>query len=309
MCVMFRNLSRIRSRGVIQYVLPAGVFVTVFLLWPILEGLWTSIHVAGHLGGGNYATVVESGQLVGELIVTLLITVASVLLAVTGAVSLALLLNSRLMTGRKLARSFVVIPWAVPAVVVGLLWSAALSPSFGFVDYVLHVIGVMSRPWSWLTNPSQATGALVIVRVWQYLPIGTVFITAALQAVDLELYGAAKIDGASWRQQLRHVTLPGIRPTLSLVVVLLTVWIFRGFAVIDLLTGGGPGTSTTTLVLGVYQNAFTNLNFGTATALGTITIVLSGLLSLGLLWALREREPRGRRRTTLARVPSEVRGA
>lgn len=277
----------LRIWGSLAFVAPAIVFVTVFLFWPIVRSVWGSFEVRHGMGLGNYRAVLTSGQLVDNLIVTMLITVAGVIGALAVASVLALLLNSEKVYGQRAARALVVIPWAVPAVVVGLLWSAAFSPTSGIVDYVAHSLGVMGSPWQWLTNPHKALAALIIVRIWQYFPIGTVFISAALQAVDTVLYEVASIDGASSAQRFRYVTLPGIRPTVTLVGLLFTAWIFRGFALIYLLTNGGPGTSTETLVLGVYNNAFVNFNFGTANALGVVTMVLAGALSMLVLWGSR----------------------
>ncbi len=137
-----------------------------------------------------------------------------------------------------------VLPWAVPILVTALVWRWLLDDSNGLVNNLLLHLGVLSRPIPWLASIDWALPAVIAVNIWRGVPFFTVNILAGLQGIDRSLYEAAAVDGASWRQQLRHVTLPGIRLVLLVTALLSTIWTFNEFQQVWVMTAGGPAHST-----------------------------------------------------------------
>jgi multiple sugar transport system permease protein len=204
-------------------------------------------------------------------------TALAVALVISLAVLIALLLNEPF-PGRGFVRAMVLVPWAIPPVVNGLMWQWIYDAKVGALNGLLVAAGVLPAYRGWLSNPTDALLALVTAHVWNAVPLGVILLLAALQTIPGELYDAGRVDGSSAGQLFRHVTLPWLAQPLLVVLVLQTMLAIRVFDVIYVLTAGGPGTSTTTLVWLAYLTTFDSLDFGLGNAYAyTISLITLGL--------------------------------
>lgn len=208
------------------------------------------------------------------------------LLTVVLGFPIALLLN-RKFVGRGLLRVVVLLPWAVPPVVSGVLWGQIYAAEYGFLNGLIRTFGGAGRT-IWLGDATRALHALIVAEVWRALPLATLFLLAGLQTLPDSAYEAAEIDGAGVLQRFRDITLPLMMPVALPVLIFQFVWAVKAFDVIYVLTRGGPGNGTTTLNYLVYQQAFEQLEFGPAAATAYSLTILTVLI-LGVLGFLRWR--------------------
>jgi multiple sugar transport system permease protein len=264
----------------------AGVlYLAVFAGIPVLKGLDLSftdtqlLNPSGgsHVGFDNYTALLGSDSFLKSVVTTLVYSfftvVGSLLLGTVSAVVL-----NRAFPGRTLARAVIVMPWAVPTVAVVLVFRWIFNDSTGVANQALGVLGIGSR--GWLTNPSYGMLSVLIATIWKVSPFVMLVVLAALQSVPDELYEATRVDGADMFSTFKSVVLPFLMPTLRIVALLMTIWSFRRFEIIWLLTGGGPVDATNTIVINVYRQAFVNNQLGVAAAVGMLGLVLSLVVTM-----------------------------
>lgn len=264
----------------------AGVlYLAVFAGIPVLKGLDLSftdtqlLNPSGgsHVGFDNYTALLGSDSFLKSVVTTLVYSfftvVGSLLLGTVSAVVL-----NRAFPGRTLARAVIVMPWAVPTVAVVLVFRWIFNDSTGVANQALGVLGIGSR--GWLTNPSYGMLSVLIATIWKVSPFVMLVVLAALQSVPDELYEATRVDGADMFSTFKSVVLPFLMPTLRIVALLMTIWSFRRFEIIWLLTGGGPVDATNTIVIDVYRQAFVNNQLGVAAAVGMLGLVLSLVVTM-----------------------------
>ena len=201
---------------------------------------------------------------------------------------LAALLFHRTFPARRWLRSLLLMPWAVPGVIVSINFLWMFDASFGVVNSVLRRLGLLTTDLAWFVDADTAMFAVILPTVWKSFPFFAITILAALQSIPLTLYEAARVDGASAWQQFVHVTWPGVRGPAMLAVLLNTLWTFREFDIIFASTGGGPAGATETLGILLYREAFSSFRFGTAAALGVLMIATAALVVVGGFRWLRE---------------------
>jgi multiple sugar transport system permease protein len=196
---------------------------------------------------------------------------------------LALLLNAKLRF-QWLARVLILVPWAMPPIIRGLMWNMVLLPdTSGPLNYLLTQLGIISQPINWLNNFSWALPTIILVGIWGGLPQSSVVLLAGLQSIPKQLYEAAGLDGAGVWAQFRHVTLPGLRQVIVAIVSLRFMWNFNAFGLVYALTQGGPGGRTRLPMLFAYEEGFRYGNAGYAAALGNVMVlVVSALLIIYL---------------------------
>src|SRR5581483_2484973 len=182
--------------------------------------------------------------------------------------------------GRGVMRSVILIPWSMSGVVVGYLWGWIFSGQYGPLNAVLVQTGITSEYLTWLANPDIALYVVALVYIWNQAPLAALLFLAALQAVPKNLYAAAKVDGAGALGRFRHVTLPWLRSMALLVIILATINAVLAFDLFFLLTGGGPGSSTTVLSWLGYAYAFNFFKFGE----GAATLYVLSILCLILAY-------------------------
>jgi ABC-type sugar transport system permease subunit len=190
--------------------------------------------------------------------------------------------------GNGFLRAGMLLPWAIPASAAGVIWQWVFLDDSGALNVSLYSLGVINDYISWLTTPGLARMAVVIVFIWTQLPLVSILLLAALQAVPDDLYDAAAVDGASTFGRFRHVTLPGIRPMLVIVTVYEVLVALATFDLTYSLTGGGPGTATTLLTYFIWSVTFNQLNFGQGAALAVVIALVSLVAIFVILRALPE---------------------
>jgi len=229
---------------------------------------------------GNYINLFKDDIFWHGLGNSIKITVLVVIGSLTLGLICALILNKSF-RGRGIYRSLIIVPWAVPPVAAVLVWLWIYDFQFGVLNYILRTFGFASDNVPWLVNTSFAVFSVTAVIIWKQFGIATIMLLAGLQTIDYGLYEAAEIDGASKFQRFLNITLPGLRPSGGVLILLVTVWTFREFTVIYLMTQGGPARATETLVLLTFIEAFNNYNLGYASSMGIITFVVSIVISVG----------------------------
>lgn len=256
------------------------------VFFPMLQAVVTSLyhHVlwkpreVRFIGLDNYLAVAQDPVAWSSLGRTLLWIGLTVPLQLALGLAAALLLNQRFWW-RGLARSLILIPWALPSVVIALMWSWMYQPQVGLFNDLLLRIGVVSEAVPWLAQPGTALYAIILALVWQGFPFFSIMILAGLQAIPAALYEAAAIDGATPWQQFLEITLPGLKGVLVTAVMLRLIWVANSIDVIIVMTGGGPGYATHTLPLYAFKRTYGSMDFGYGTALAvTFSTLLLGLI-------------------------------
>lgn len=215
-----------------------------------------------------------------EVLQSLGLTAIFVLGSVTGVLLLAYLLALLLyqeFPGRRLVRTIVLIPWALAPVVNGIMWKSLYAPNFGPLNDVLNRLGILSQSVNWIVDYPMSS--LILAYVWKVLPLPTLIVLAGLEGIPHELYEAAEVDGAGSITRFRRITLPLMRTVTLLTLILMVVDALHVFAVVDILTRGGPGGRTMVLNYAIFRTAFRYLDFGygaaMAFALTAIVLVLT----------------------------------
>jgi ABC-type sugar transport system permease subunit len=171
-------------------------------------------------------------------------------------------------------RGILLFPYIVPTVVIALCWQWMLNPEIGIVNHSLKEAGIISENVYWLSSPGMAMWSTIMLNVWKYTPFVTICVLARLQTIPLELYDAAKIDGAGTIRRFFDITLPQLAEVLAVVVVFRTIWTFNKFEEIYLLTRGGPGTSTFNLAIYSFEQSIANLKMGVGAATGVVMMFI-----------------------------------
>jgi ABC-type sugar transport system permease subunit len=270
---------------------PVILLVAIFTIYPVGRALYQSMRIESPIfpsrfvGLQNYRDVL-GGMFFAEAVSnTVRFAAVTVPLVVVLGVLTALLLNESFV-GNALLRVGMLLPWALPATVAGLIWKWIFLDSWGALNAGLFSIGLIDNYIPWLTTPGLAQMAVVIVFLWTQLPLAAIFLLAALQAIPAELYDAAAVDGAGLWERFRRVTLPGIRPMLVIVALYETLMAFTNFDIVYSLTQGGPGTTTTMVTYFTWVESFKKLDFGVGSALAVIIALASLVVILILIRAI-----------------------
>lgn len=230
------------------------------------------------VGLGNFVDLLHNPLFWAALWRTVYFAAVSVGVGSPIALVFALLLNQEF-PFRGLARGLMMIPWAIPHVVNGLIWKRIYDANYGMLNGLLYQLGVIPAYVPWLTNPNYALPLVVAAEVWVSTPALTLLFLAGLQTISDAMYEAAECDGAGWWQSFRYVTLPLLRPMILVVLVLKTISAFGIFDIIYVLTSGGPANSTQVIGYYVYNESFKFLRFGAGAALSyVIAFIILGLV-------------------------------
>jgi multiple sugar transport system permease protein len=268
---------------VIAYPLLEAIYLSFFSIYtPTLQGQWVGLE--------NYRTMLSSQEFWKALGTNIVWTVGTLTLQVVFGIAMALLLNLNFYF-RSLARSLVLFPYFVSTVVAVLVWRWMFNDTYGILNRAILASGLSDMPLDWLGSMPNAMISIILVGAWKYFPFVVIAVLARLQTIPSELYEAAHIDGAGPWSRFWDVTLPQLREVLIVIVLLRTIWDFKEFDLIYLLTGGGPVTSTQTLPILVYKQAFGMNAMGKAStyAIGIMVV----LLVFMVLYLYRTRRTKG----------------
>jgi multiple sugar transport system permease protein len=191
--------------------------------------------------------------------------------------------------GRRFMRSVAILPWVIPAVIIGLMFQQLFNGSrLGIMNTVIGYFGFPSR--SWLSTPTDAMVVMIGALVWRGVPLSIILQLGGLQTIREELYEAAAIDGATKWQMLRYVTIPSLRPILLINLIFATSGTLNHIDIPLSLTGGGPGRATEVLALSLYKQGFQQLDAGLAATIGTVILIINLVMIVAYLRILRTRE-------------------
>jgi multiple sugar transport system permease protein len=266
----------------------------------MLQSFWLSLHRTSTLtlrstwiGFDNYAALLRDPGFWTSFANTLIWTASAVTLQLIIGVAVALLMHGSFF-GRAFARGLILFPYLLPTAVSVLVWRWLFNDLYGFLNFLLLQSGVVEQPVAWLSAMPDAMISIVLVGTWKFFPFVVIAVLARLQSIPLTLYEAAKVDGASRWSQFTDITLPQIAGVLAIVVLLRSIWDFKEFDLIYLMTGGGPGIGTQTLPLLVYRQAFQMLNFGRGAAVASAMCVFMLLFFAVYAYAQRHLRTDGR---------------
>ncbi|MEZ4733186.1 MAG: sugar ABC transporter permease [Caldilineaceae bacterium] len=278
------NRNRWKAWQHLLWVLPAFLLYAVFKLAPMIGGLylslirWDGIEPPEFVGWQNYQRLF-SDEIIG---LALRNNVQYALGTVAGKIVLSLLLAillNQALRGRAFYRTALFLPVVMSFVVIGILWSWLYNTQFGLINQLLTVLGLDFLILDWLGDPKVALWSLIVVDIWKWYGFHMVIFLAGLQTIPVELYEAARIDGATRRQQFWRITLPLLQPVM---LVNVTLSLMGGFNVFDIpyvMTEGGPANSTMVMALHIYVRGFKFYRFGYAAALSYVLLTLVTILA------------------------------
>ncbi|MBU5671182.1 sugar ABC transporter permease [Paenibacillus sp. MSJ-6] len=252
-------------------------FVVIPVFWSMYYGFfdWKGIGSLSYIGLENYLEAISDPVFWRALRNNLIIVAASILGQVPIALVLALLLRKSSMLHRFI-RSAVFMPMVLSTVVVGLIWGYIYHPQFGLVNTVLENIGLGSWTRPWLSDPSVNMLAVSVPIIWNFIGPYLIMFIAAIQNIPSEVEDACKIDGTKPYQKLFYVTLPMIRGTVNVVIVMCIAGSLKAFDQVFIMTGGGPAQSTELLATYMYNNTFNVYRYGYGSAVSTAIVLISG---------------------------------
>ncbi|KAA9148468.1 sugar ABC transporter permease [Microbacterium lushaniae] len=286
--------ARAQRREAIALVGPALLPIIIFSLIPLISGValgFTDATLARNaeinfIGLGNFIDLAGNRRFWESFGIGIVWAGSVALLTLVSAMGLALLLNSNLRL-KGLTRVLALIPWAMPPVVIAIVWRMIYNPNSGPLNGTLSWFGIPGV--NWLGDFSTALPAVIVVGVWAGIPQTTVLLLAGMQSIAPEQHEAAAVDGAGAVRRFWHVTLPALRPVIIAVTALDFIWQFNSFGLIYVLTEGGPGGRTMIPPLFTYLEAFRNREIGYASAMGNVLVVaILVILSLYLINQFRQ---------------------
>ena len=285
-------MKRPTPASLLPYVLlsPAVLATLVVVFYPMLQALVTSLYynilwkprALKFIGLDNYIAIWNDEVFWSSLGRTAIWIGLTVPLQLLLGLVTALLLNQQF-RWRGLARSLILIPWALPSVVIGLMWAWIYNPQVGLLNDLALRLGLLQSAMPWLANPATSLYAIIAALVWQGFPFFAIMILAGLQTIPHSLYEASDIDGASRWQQFWHITWPMLGGVLVTAVMRRILWVANSIDVIYVMTGGGPGYATHTLPLYALKRTYASMDFGYGSALAVcFSLLLLGLIVLYL---------------------------
>ncbi|MBD3626015.1 MAG: sugar ABC transporter permease [Rhodobacteraceae bacterium] len=288
---VFWTMERRDSLVGYLFIAPQTIGICIFVLLPLALVFWYSLHEWNVLartfrftGAGNYQRLLSDPGLVKVLVATGIFSVFLVFFNMSLALLLAVLLNQKL-RGITIFRTLFFSPVVVSLVAWTIVWSFLLQKDGG-LNGILDLFGIEGP--NWLRNPTTAMISVVVVQVFKNVGLNMILFLAALQGVPKELFEAARVDGIPAFAQFRRITLPMISPTILLTSIITIVGSLQVFAQIAVLTGGGPGLSTTVLVYYLYQQAFEFHKFGYGATLSILLFLIVAVLTF-VQWQMRKR--------------------
>jgi len=261
-----------------MFILPAIAVLMLLIAYPIVYTLYLSaVDAHGNFTTKNYANVLRP-YVTRQAFFNLIYYVGgSIVFQVLLGTLAAILLNQKFW-GRGAVRSITLIPWVVPGIVAATTWAWMFHTEFGIINYMLAGAHVIAGPVGWLTDRNTVMPVLIAINVWKLFPFVTIMVLAGLQAIPADLYEASKIDGASFWQEVWHITLPQVRPVLVAVTLLLVIWGLNAITLIYAITQGGPANLSLITPIQIYQLAFTSFQFNEAAALSVLFFIVAAII-------------------------------
>ncbi|MEL7976298.1 sugar ABC transporter permease [Isoptericola sp. F-RaC21] len=276
-----------RKRAEIAFfVAPALALLVAFVVVPVATAVQMSLYkwkgfgpMVDFVGLRNYVSVLTNEVFTDAVVHNLIIVVGSIVLQLPIGLAIALLLN-RKMWGQGLLRTIIFVPYVLAEVIAGVVWFQLLQPQYGVIDTMLAAVGLHGPEQGFLGTPEYALWTVLVVLTWKYLGLAVILFLAGLQGVPDELYEAAQLDGASWWQVQRRITIPLLGPTMRTWGFLSMIGSLQLFDMVWILTGGGPANATTTMATFLVNEGTKRQNFGIAGAASVVLFVIALVLAL-----------------------------
>ncbi|AGF55993.1 carbohydrate ABC transporter permease [Clostridium saccharoperbutylacetonicum] len=261
------------------------VLFCLFFLLPAILGLYYSLtDYKGYsgekfIGLANYMELLKDKSFYKALLRTAEYTIVDVPILYAVSLLVAVMLNNDKVKGKFISKIIFFLPWTISGIIAGVIWRWLFGENFGFINYVISELH--GEPVPWFTNGNFAFMVIVFASVWSYTAFNMLQFMTALKNIPKSLYEAADIDGAKWIDKFRHITLPTLKPTSFMVILLATINAMKEFALIQSLTNGGPGTDNMLIVQYIYSTGFDKMRVGYASAASMVLFVV--LLALGII--------------------------
>ena len=262
------------------WILPSVILMAIFIIVPIgfvFRMAFSQVTQAGLIKGfegfDNFSKVLGSSKFTMVLKNTVVWTVLVVVLSTVLGFILALILNNRF-KGRKVARAIVVFPWATTLVIQASAWKFIINTDYGALNTLLKTLGIIQTNVNWTPTPDAFFAWEIACGIFVTIPFVCFTALSGLQSIDSSLYEAAIVDGASYWQKLFHITLPLVKPSLTVATVLNIIYVFNSFPIVWTMTKGDPASRTDTLVTYLYKLAFYNGKQGEAAAVSVIGFLI-----------------------------------
>ena len=262
------------------WILPSVILMAIFIIVPIgfvFRMAFSQVTKAGLIKGfagfANFSKVLGSSKFTMVLKNTVVWTVLVVVLSTVLGFILALILNNQF-KGRKVARAIVVFPWATTLVIQASAWKFIINTDYGALNTLLKTLGIIQTNVNWTPTPDAFFAWEIACGIFVTIPFVTFTVLSGLQSIDSSPYQAAIVDGASYWQKLFHITLPLVKPSLTVATVLNIIYVFNSFPIVWTITKGDPASRTDTLVTYLYKLAFYNGKQGEAAAVSVIGFLI-----------------------------------
>lgn len=282
------------ARTGIALVAPALAFVLVFVLTPLAFALyisvtnWPLIGSYEFVGLRNYVNIAQDDRFHRAVLYTLVYTaIVTLPILVVGYLMAVVVRANR--PGSRLLRTIFFLPYVIGLSTLSFMMVLEAQPGSGAVNLLLDLVGVTDGDTAWLVDGPLATGLICVLVVWGVSGLTMLLLVSGMQGISRDIYESAEIDGASWWERERDITVPMLRRPIAMSLIISVIGSFLAFTQFFILTQGGPGSETTPVVMNIYQRAFVQLQVGAATALSIALVVVVGLVSAGQFYLLRER--------------------
>lgn len=271
--------------------LPSLLMLALVLAYPIFYAAYLSFHkvslaelrrgVFPFVGLANYTRIFNDPLFLLALKNTVVFTAFSVTIEIVLAIAIALLIDQKHVWTSRITKFLILVPYAVPPIASGLIWSFIYSFEYGFLNRILFTTGISHTAVNWSGNPETALFAVAIPYIWRTLPFAILLLHAALQGISQEYYEAASVDGAGALQRFWHITLPLLRPIIVVILVLRTSFAFAVFDEVLAITQGGPGDATWVASWYSYRKGFSPpFDIGVGAASAYVLAIMVGLFAI-----------------------------
>lgn len=271
-----------RKNDVIPYLLllPALIIVSIFVLYPLLNNILMSfqnaklIKVTSHyIGFSNYIQILSNPTIWESILRSFIWTISNIfLMSILGIITALLFMKDFI--GKNILKAVILIPWVLPQVVTGFVWSVMLSDHMGIITAIIRDSGLFSRDFSWFQTGTLSMVAAIFTNVWRGFPFFALMLFARLSTLPSEQLDAAKIDGAKGVSLFYYIIFPYMKPVLLICIVLAFLWTFNAYDIIKVMTNGGPAEATLTLPLLIQREAFEYYNLSKASTMSLVTFIL-----------------------------------
>lgn len=278
--------KRVARQNLVAYafILPNFIGLFIFTLLPVLFVFflsvtqWDSANPIQFVGISNFTRMFSDSTFRISFYNTFYYAIGTVPITAVAALGLALILNTKI-KGRNIFRTIFFFPYVASLIAAVVVWNMLFHPDMGPVNSLLSALGI-SNPPRWSASTKAAMPTVILFSVWRYMGYYMIMYLAALQGIPRDLYEAANLDGTSRFQRFRYITLPMLTPTTFFVGIMLTIQCFKVFDIIYAMTNGGPGRSTNVLVYYIYKQAFTEFDFGYASAMSVVLFAVVLIITL-----------------------------